>query len=437
MFLSLVAFLFFVDFDKSYSLGFAFFFNDFFKFFFQAILFCSVICFFYVSKEFVEIKKILSFEYDLIICFSLFGLILVNVCDDFLTLYLSIELQSLAFYTLAAFNRKSEYSAEASVKYFILGGFSSGLLLLGFALLYASFGSTNFEAIERTNFLIHSLMVLSGCCFISVSILFKLGTFPFHNWLCDVYDGSITNVTAFFSVIPKVILLGFFIRVFFVVFSKNSDFLVYLLIFSGLGSICFASVCALYQKRIKRLMAYSTVSHTGFIILGFCCFSSDSVKACIIYISIYIVMTLMLFSFLFVSSRENNQQKHIINWTALFERNISAALAFALLLCSTAGIPPLAGFYSKLSILFCLLSKSQFSLVVVIAVFSSIGCFYYIRLVKIFFFAATNSTTFWFGRGTKNVEYFMAQALIFIVFFLARPSCLINTAMIAALSLTR
>jgi len=181
VFLSLVAFLFFVDFDKSYSLGFAFFFNDFFKFFFQAILFCSVICFFYVSKEFVEIKKILSFEYDLIICFSLFGLILVNVCDDFLTLYLSIELQSLAFYTLAAFNRKSEYSAEASVKYFILGGFSSGLLLLGFALLYASFGSTNFEAIERTNFLIHSLMVLSGCCFISVSILFKLGTFPFHN----------------------------------------------------------------------------------------------------------------------------------------------------------------------------------------------------------------------------------------------------------------
>jgi NADH-quinone oxidoreductase subunit N len=303
----------FVDFDHSYSFSQGSFVSNFYTCFFQFALLCSTFCFFYISKEFVGVKKIVNFEYELIISFSILGLALINICDDFLILYLAIELQSLCFYVLATFNKNSEYCAEAGVKYFVLGAFSSGLLLFGFTLFYASFGAISFESIERTNSLLHCLIAFCGCLFFSTAILFKLGSFPFHMWLCDVYDGSIINITAFFSTIPKVILLSFFIKTLYVVFSGNLDILNYILIASGLGSICFASVAALYQKRIKRLMAYSTVSHTGFLLLGICCSTVDSIKACTIYIILYILMTLTLFSILFISGIDNNQQKYLIN----------------------------------------------------------------------------------------------------------------------------
>ena len=205
---------------------------------------------------------------------------------------------------------------------------------------------------------------------------------------------------------------------------------------SGLGSICFASVAALYQKRIKRLMAYSTVSHTGFLVLGIFCSSIDSIKACTVYIILYIVMTLTLFSLLFLSGMSNAQQKYLINWTSLYERNFAIALAFALLLCSVAGIPPLAGFYSKLCILLCLLSKDHVLVTVVIAIFSSIACFYYIRLIKILFFTSNHKTQFWFGTGTKNVELFVSLALTIIILFLLRPNLLLDCSIITAISLT-
>lgn len=426
----------FVDFDHSYSFSQGSFVCSFYTCFFQFALLCSAFCFFYISKEFVGIKKIVNFEYDLIIVFSILGLTLINACDDFLTLYLAIELQSLCFYALATFNKNSEYCAEAGVKYFVLGAFSSGLLLFGFTLFYAPFGTISFEYIERTNSLVHCLVAFFGCLFFSTAILFKLGSFPFHMWICDVYDGSIINITAFFSTIPKVILLSFFMKTVFVIFSGNLDVLNFLLVTSGLGSICFASVAALYQKRIKRLMAYSTVSHTGFLLLGVCCSTVDSIKACTVYILAYILMTLTLFGLLFISGINNSQQKYLINWTSLFERNFGIALAFALLLFSVAGIPPLMGFYSKLCILLCLLSKNHVFVTIVVAIFSSIACFYYIRLTKIFFFTSNHKTQFWFGSGTKNIESFIGLSLTIIILFLVRPSLLLDSSIIAAISLT-
>ena len=426
----------FVDFDHSYSFSQGSFVCNFYTSFFQFVLLCSTLCFLYVSKEFVGVKKIVNFEYELIISFSILGLALINICDDFLTLYLAVELQSLCFYVLATFNKSSEYCAEAGVKYFVLGAFSSGLLLFGFTLFYASFGTISFESIERVNSLFHCLMAFIGCLFFSTAVLFKLGSFPFHMWLCDVYDGSMINITAFFSTIPKVILLSFFIKVLFIVFSGNMEEFNFLLVTSGLGSICFASVAALYQKRIKRLMAYSTVSHTGFLVLGIFCSSVDSIKACTVYIILYILMTLTLFSLLFLSGINNAQQKYLINWTSLYERNFSVALAFALLLLSVAGIPPLAGFYSKLCILLCLLSKNHVLVTVVIAIFSSIACFYYIRLIKILFFTSNSKTQFWFGNGTKNVESFISLSLTIIILFLIRPNLLLDSSIITAISLT-
>jgi NADH:ubiquinone oxidoreductase subunit 2 (subunit N) len=166
-----------VNFDHSFKGAFV---SDFYSSFFQFVLLCSTICFLHISKEFVGIKKIVNYEYDLIINFSILGLVLINVCDDFLTFYLAIELQSLCFYVLATFNKNSEYCAEAGLKYFVLGAFSSGLLLFSFTLFYISFGTISFESMERISSLIHCLIAFCGCLFFSTALFFKLGSFPFH-----------------------------------------------------------------------------------------------------------------------------------------------------------------------------------------------------------------------------------------------------------------
>jgi NADH-quinone oxidoreductase subunit N len=305
--------VYFADLDHSYQISESSFTYSFYSWLFQFVLLVSVTGFICISKEFAASKKLLSFEFDLIICFSLLGLVLINICDDFLTLYIAIELQSLCFYVLATFARNSEFSTEAGIKYFVLGALSSGLLLFGFSLFYAGFGCLSFESIEKANVSISCLMAVAGSFFFSVAILFKLGAFPFHMWLCDVYDGSILNVTAFFSVVPKAIMLGFFVKFVFVVISMNTAITDYLLVLAGLGSICFASVAALYQKRLKRLMAYSTVSHTGFLLIGMFCCSVDSIKACTIYIVLYILMTLSVFGVLFLGGIRNDQQRYLIN----------------------------------------------------------------------------------------------------------------------------
>lgn len=178
--LTVVLFTSLIDFDQTYSSSQGVFNNNFYSSFFQLVLLFSTACFLYISKEFVNSKKLVNFEYELVICFSILGLVIINVCDDCLMFYLAIELQSLCFYVLATFNRNSEYCSEAGVKYFVLGAFSSGLLLFGFALIYASFGTVGFESIERANSVIHSLITFCGCLFFTAALLFKLGAFPFH-----------------------------------------------------------------------------------------------------------------------------------------------------------------------------------------------------------------------------------------------------------------
>jgi NADH-quinone oxidoreductase subunit N len=214
---------------------------------------------------------------------------------------------------LACSNRNSSHCAESALKYFILGAFSSGLLLFGFILLYSTFGSISFECFERLDHLSSLLVSTCGYFFFSIALLFKLGSFPFHQWLCDVYEGSMLNVTAFFSTVPKLILFAFFIRLNFEVFFAKQNLLNSMFVLSALGSVCFASVVALYQKRIKRLVAYSTISHTGFIILAIACLTVESVKTTMIYLVVYILMSLTLFAILCTSSINNNKQKYIVN----------------------------------------------------------------------------------------------------------------------------
>lgn len=241
-------------------------------------------------------------------------------------------------------------------------------------------------------------------------------------WLCDVYEGCLTTVTAFFASVPKVILFGLTLRFCSTVFNQFEDSASAMLLAAGLLSVCLGSIAALYQKRVKRLLAYSTISHTGFLLLGISCGSVDSIRSCVIYMAIYSLMSLSTFSVIMYASMENSVPKFLINWAAIAQRNFSLALSFALLLFSVAGIPPLAGFYSKLCILLSLLGQGYCVTAMVIVVFSSIACFYYIRLVKIFFFTAGGSNIFWTGSGTRNLELFLGTGLSTIIFFLTRPT---------------
>jgi NADH-quinone oxidoreductase subunit N len=398
--------------------------SGFFPIVIKALLFLTVSFLLVLSRKTLNKQNILKYEYDLLIVFSILGLSLLVDCNDFLILYLAIELQSLSFYVLATFHRNSEYNAEAGVKYFVLGSLSSGLLLFGFSLVYISCGSFYFENIAKLSGY-ESSLTLSGFGFILVAILFKLGAFPFHQWLCDVYEGSLITITAFFAAVPKVVLFALLIRMSFTVFFECYEYSETLLHASGLASVCFASVAALYQKRLKRLLAYSAISHAGFILLAIGCNSIDSVKSTMIYLSIYIVMTLTVFSIIFLSSAQSKTPKFLINWASFASRNLCIAATFTCLLFSMAGIPPLAGFYSKLCVFGSLISHDKIIIAACIAVFSSIACFYYIRLIRVIFFTE-GMNLFWLGHCASANELFISSSSLFLVFFLCRSDLIVN-----------
>jgi len=280
---------------------------------FSGLLLVTLIVLHSVSRKILENHGLFKYEYDVIVMLSVLGLLVLNGCDDFLTFYLAIELQSLSFYMLAVFQRNSEFNGEASLKYFILGSLASGFLLFGFSLLYTAYGSFLFESVSRSAFNDENIISLLGFSFIFITLLFKLGAFPFHQWLCDVYEGAFITVTAFFSVAPKAIVFALFIRLLCVFLFDFLYFANFVLIFSGFLSISFASVTALYQKRVKRLLAYSAISHTGFILVAITCNSIDAIKTSVVYMFIYALMTIAVFSVLFIVLGFNRIPKFLIN----------------------------------------------------------------------------------------------------------------------------
>jgi NADH-quinone oxidoreductase subunit N len=266
-----------------------------------------------ISKEYLNFCGVFRYEYDLFFVFSVFGLFLLASADDFLSAYLALELVALCFYVLASFHRTSEFSTEAGIKYFVLGAFSSGLLLLGFLLIYLVFGTTSFDVLSKLFFAPNNFLIFWGSLFVTVALFFKIGAVPFHFWLCDVYEGCLTSVTAIFSVVPKLVLLIVLIKLYVFVFAEHQENLLIFFLFSGFFSVFFASIAGLYQKRVKRLIAYSTISHTGFMLLGISLASGDSIKSCIVYIVLYTLASLAIFCIIMLAGINKKSPKYIIN----------------------------------------------------------------------------------------------------------------------------
>jgi NADH-quinone oxidoreductase subunit N len=298
---------------------------------------------------------------------------------------MGLELQSLALYVLATFNRDQLKSSEAGLKYFVLSALSSGLLLYGCSLIYGFSGSTNFNIIS--NQLNSNEYVLTfGIVFILVGLAFKISAVPFHMWAPDVYQGSPTTVTLFFTMVPKIAALTVFIRFLYVPFLNLIDQWQMIIVFLSIASMLFGAIAAIGQTNIKRLIAYSSIGHIGYTLAGLATGSNEGIQSSIVYISIYIIMNLALFSCLLMLKRNNEYYEEIEDLSGLSKNHPLLSLSLLIILFSLAGIPPLAGFFAKFYIFKAVLEQSMYFLAIVGLLSTVVAAFYYLRVIKIIYF---------------------------------------------------
>lgn len=386
------------------------------------VSFCNTICTDYLSfsaKVFISIATIIclvlieqylitqqinSFEYVIIMLFAVLGLFLLCSANDLITAYLAIELQSLSFYVLAAFKKNSAYSVESGLKYFILGAFSSGFFLFGSSLIYGVSGSVNFEVLKElalfeTNsfyvkdflvFVEYSNLVLVGLLFIFVSLFFKLALAPFHFWAPDVYENSPSSSTIFFAIIPKISIFVLLLRLSYFTFSGFVNFWEEYITALAVISVIIGAVVGLEQRKFKSLLAYSSVSHMGYLLISFSTSSVEGFQTLFCYLVIYVGSGLCVWS-IFMLTRlkgkyNKKQNKDLGDFILLRKSNFMLALILATALFSIAGLPPMVGFFVKLGVFSVAVKKGFYVIVFISIIFSVVSTFFYLRVIKILFF---------------------------------------------------
>ena len=445
------------------SIFYSYFVLDDLALFFKMLVLVGTLFSIIISLQYIQQESLNNFELQVLLLISSVSMLFLISSADFISIYLAIELQSLCFYVMAGVKRENEFSTEAGLKYFLLGAFSSGILLFGLALQYGFTGTTHFSELSKIflawsditdstdSLLIPGISSLRGCelgmIFILVGFLFKLSAVPFHMWAPDVYEGAPTSVTAFFAIVPKVSILAILLRL---CYQGCYDFMTSwqkILILSSIASMILGSLAALSQNKIKRLLAWSSIGHVGYLLTAVSCGTVEAIQAVIFYMVIYIVMTISLFQLVlapmrrekinafsglallpkkeisaedelhadkkfatdskdsFLSNRETQQLfqgngiaaapesdtqqiKYTTDLAFLSKTNPVLAMTISITMFSIAGIPPLAGFYSKAFLLFAAMSVKQYFLATIVIVTSVISCFYYIRIIKIMYFEA-------------------------------------------------
>ena len=338
-----------------------------------------------ISSTYLKTFKIYNIEYPVLILSSILGMMVMISSNDLIVFYMGLELQSLALYVLATYNRDQLKSSEAGLKYFVLSALSSGLLLYGCSLVYGFSGSTNFDIIS--NQLNSNEYVLTfGIVFILVGLAFKISAVPFHMWAPDVYEGSPTTVTLFFTMVPKIAALTVFIRFLYVPFLNLIDQWQMIIVFLSIASMIFGAVAAIGQTNIKRLIAYSSISHIGYTLAGLATVSNEGIQSSIIYISIYVVMNLALFCCLLMLRRKDQYYEDISDLSGLSKNHPILSLCLLVILFSLAGIPPLAGFFAKFYVFIAVLEQSMYFLAIVGLLSTVVAAFYYLRIIKIIYF---------------------------------------------------
>ena len=360
-----------------------------------------------------------AFEYPILILFSSLGMSLMISANDLITLYLAIELQSLPLYVMAAFKRDSVESGEAGIKYFVLGALSSSLFLFGSSLIYGFTGSIEFSEISRSIDILNiNSGIVVGIVFILSGLIFKISAVPFHMWTPDVYEGSATPITAFFATAPKMAAMCMLVNILYGPFSGAFESWQQIIIFVSIASMSLGSFVAIRQSNIKRLLAYSSIAHKGFALIGLISpLSQLGVQALLIYMLIYIVTNLGVFAC--IISLEKNEGETISNTddlSGLSKKYPFISFSMAMLMFSFAGIPPLAGFFGKYLIFRSAIENGLIEIAVFGLIISVVAAFYYIRIIKIMYFDESNIKITMLSSKGLNITNVICT--IFIVFFI-------------------
>lgn len=375
-----------------------------------SIAIISIFCFLMI-QGYLNVQKINYFEYIILILFALLGIFFICSSNDLITAYLAIELQSLSFYTMASFKKDSAFSVDAGLKYFILGAFSSSLFLFGSSILYGVSGTTNFEDLKNLFFLLYSeydsiykfssytfikSIIIDGgliqfaLAFIFVSLLFKLAIAPFHLWSLDVYEGSPSSSTVFFAVIPKLAIFVLCIRIFYSSFFDYAINWRYYIVIIAMFTILTGSFAGLEQKKLKSLLAYSSISHMGYTLIAFSTGTFEGLQMLFCYIFLYMIASLCIWSIFLMlqlkSKYTKKQNKDLADLNLLSKSNNILALCFSTVLLSIAGLPPMIGFLVKIGIFLVSIEATMYFVAVFSILCSVISTFYYIRIIKIMYF---------------------------------------------------
>ncbi len=356
-----------------------------------------------MSFDYLAVEKQQRFEYPILILLSTTGMLMLISAADLIALYLGLELMSLALYVVAAINRNSARSSEAGLKYFILGALSSGMLLYGASLVYGFTGTVSFVGIAKAASP-DSIGLVMGLVFLFAGFCFKVSAVPFHMWTPDVYEGAPTPITAFFAAAPKVAGIAMFVRTTIMAFPGIVPEWQQIVVFVSIASMALGAFAAIGQRNIKRLMAYSSIGHMGFALIGLAAATSDGIEGVLVYMAIYLAMTLGTFAVILSMRREGQMVEGIERSGRARAHQPTMAFFLAMLLFSLAGIPPLAGFFAKFYVFLAAIKAGLFVLAVIGVVTSVVGAYYYLTIVKIMYFdeparlshrCPTSSRSFW------------------------------------------
>ena len=339
-----------------------------------------------LARNYLVSEGLYKFEYPVLICLATLGMMIMISANNMLTLYLGLELQSLALYVLAAFHRDSVRSSEAGLKYFVLGALSSGVLLYGISLLYGFAGSLDFVALNNVLAADVPVGAVVGAGLVLLAIAFKLSAAPFHMWTPDVYEGAPTPVTAFFAMAPKVAAVALLIRLFYQPFAGLAATWQPVLITLSFLSMFVGAFGALRQTNMKRLMAYSSIGHVGFLLMGIAALNAEGISATVTYLFFYVLMSAVAFAIVLMMRVDGRAVERIADLSGLSRTQPAAALALAVTMFSMVGIPPMVGFFTKLYILQAAVDAGLLWLAIFGVVLSVVSAFYYIRLVRVMYF---------------------------------------------------
>ena len=386
-----------------------------------------------LSRDFLRREGIDLFEFPVLILLSTLGMLLLTSANSLIALYLGLELMSLALYVIASIHRDNAKSTEAGLKYFVLGALSSGMLLYGCSLIYGFTGTVQFAGIATAlKGGPIGLGLVFGLVFLIAGMAFKVSAVPFHMWTPDVYEGAPTPVTAFFAAAPKVAAIAIFARALATGFPAATHQWQQIVVFVSVGSMLLGAFAAIGQTNIKRLMAYSSIGHMGFALVGLSAGTATGVQGVAAYIAIYMIMTLGTFACITAMRRGDEAVETIDDLAGLSRTNPLMAAALAALLFSLAGIPPLAGFFAKWYVFSAAIEAKLYTLAVIGVLSSVVGCYYYLRIVKLMYFDEPAPA---FSPVRIELKTVLVASALFNTFFVLYPAPLVSAAAAAARSL--